>query len=49
MYAIRSYYVSAKDSPFVTEVFEISVKPITFPPSLFIAVSKESLVLVDGS
>src|SRR3989338_4486090 len=41
--------VSCKDSPFAIEEALTSSKVITLPPICDIAVSKESLVLVDGS
>ena len=41
--------VSLRVSPFVTLVFPASENPITLAPSLFAAVSKLNLVLVDGS
>ena len=41
--------VSANDSPLDTDDEPGSENPTTFPPNLFIADSKLSLVLVDGS
>ena len=40
---------SLNDSPFEAEVLPDSAKPITMPPNRFIADSKLSLVLVEGS
>ena len=47
--AVDNLYGIAEDSPFAVEEALGSAKPITVPPSRFIADSKLSLVLVDGS
>ena len=41
--------VSASVSPFAVEVEATSEKPMTLPPMRFMAVSKESMVRVEGS
>ena len=41
--------VSATLSPLAADELELSEKPMTWPPSSYMAASKLSLVLVDGS
>ena len=48
-YAETILIVSARVSPFKWEVEEGSAKPIQLPPNLCIALSKDSLVLVEAS
>ena len=48
-YASTILMVSARVSPLAMEVMDISLTSMTWHPSLYAALSKESLVRVEGS